>query len=333
MAIRFGDRAARLLSTRIGATTATTTTMRAIAANARDDGMIAIVLADSSLWVFDLESAAGASSTVLVPDAGDGRWLKFAVADGVPSATLALTTSGNGGDLVGLYDSAGNIIATTVGGAIREFAPKMLALQVGAANRVARAVVTSNVADLAAFVVSQDGVTLAAGDIVLLPNQTTAAQCGLYVLGTVAGTAPLTRVADLFTGASYVNGCTVEISEGTVWKGSTWKSMATGAKVVGTHDPLFYPKTWKKLVTLVAGTVTLASADDMWLFSASTSVVHAFRNTANTTTLTTGGYTCPAATRTAGKKATASIVVFAAVAAGTINVADESTLDVIVTNF
>lgn len=245
---------------------------------------------------------------------------------------LASTTATYGAALIGIADALGLITATTVEGALQEFAPKVFALQLGAANRIARVVVTSNVADLAAFVVSQDGVTLAAGDRVLLVNQTTAAQNGLYVVGTVAVTAPLTRVADLPAAASYINGSTVEISEGTAWAGSTWKSMATGAKVVGTHDPLFYPKVWKKKVTLVAGTVTIASADDLWLWSATTSTIHVSRNTANTVSSTVE-YTCPSATRTAGKKATASIDVWAAVAAGTINVADVSTLDVTVINF
>lgn len=199
-------------------------------------------------------------------------------------------------------------------------------------TRYVRGVVTANVANLAAFTVaSNDGLTYAEGEKVLLAKQTTAAQCGVYVVGAVAGgTAPLTRVADLAAGMTYINGSVVEVSEGTLWAGSSWKAMCTGTKIVGTDDPLFYPKTVHRTVTLVAGTVTINS--DMWLFSTTKSTVTVTRNTANTSTLTTGGYSAAVAGRTAGKGGTGAVTVQAEVAAGTINVADISTLDVLVTN-
>lgn len=328
MSENYGDTLAQKIAKRIGPPTASTTTLSAIGLSSRVDGMLIAELTGDTLWQYSASSSAGASTTVIVPDdaPATGRWLKQAIGSAMAAATLALTTNGNGASLVGLEDAAGALAAATVEAAIAELAARSNVRQ-------ARGVVTVDVPDLAAFVITQDGVTYAAGDRVLLANQTTAAQCGLYVVGAVSGTAPLTRATDMASGQAYVNGCVVEVSEGTIWKGSTWKSMATGAKVVGTHDPLFYPKVWHKKATLVAGTVTLASTDDVWLFSATTSTVHVTRNTANTTTLTTGGYTCPSATRTAGKKATGSIDVWAAVAAGTINTADISTLDVTIINF
>lgn len=92
MKLLYGDRAAREVSERICAPTATTTTLKAIPADRRVDGMVAIVLFDSSLWVFDKDSSAGASSTVLVPDAGSGRWLALGISafTGVKVASKAI---------------------------------------------------------------------------------------------------------------------------------------------------------------------------------------------------------------------------------------------------
>lgn len=207
--------------------------------------------------------------------------------------------------------------------------------QIGAGPRCVRGVVFANVADLSAFTVAgNDGLTYTAGQRVLLTNQTTAAQNGIYVVGTVAaGSAPLTRADDFASGAAIVNGSVVEVSEGTIFAGSSWKAMCTGACVVGTDDPLFYPRVVKSTVTLVAGTVTLGSGQGLFLFSTTKSMVSITRNTANTTTATTGGYAAPVASRTAGKSGTGAVVVVAQAAAGTTNTADISTLDVVVTNW
>lgn len=198
----------------------------------------------------------------------------------------------------------------------------------------ARYVATGNVADLTAFTVAQDGVTGVAGDVVLLPIQTIATQCGLYVVGTVGGgTAPLTRIATLTTGDAYVNGCIVEVSEGTLYAGSTWKSMATGAKIVGTHDPLFYPRTCKGTLTLAAGTKTLGATEGLWLFSTTKSSVALAFNTAGGTRTGTIMYGCAVAGRTAGKVGTAAAIVISCVEAGTIQNQDESTVDYTITNW
>jgi hypothetical protein len=69
-----GDAPTRAVSARIGGVFATTAALKALPPKARADGMLCIV-APAQLWVFNAASAAGASSTVLVPDAGTGRWL------------------------------------------------------------------------------------------------------------------------------------------------------------------------------------------------------------------------------------------------------------------
>lgn len=206
--------------------------------------------------------------------------------------------------------------------------------QVVLPNRQVRGVVASNVADLAAFTVAgNDGLTFVEGDRVLLALQTTAAQCGIYVVGPVAGgTAKLSRAPDMAALTDIENGREVDVSEGTLYAGTTWRAMCTGAKVVGTDDPLFYPKVVRiPAVALVAGTKTLNATQGVWLFSASKSTVHVTVNTPNTVTSTVQ-YQAAAAGRTAGKVGTAAVVVQANVAAGTINTADVSTLDVTIVN-
>lgn len=208
----------------------------------------------------------------------------------------------------------------------------------GMGPRCVRGVVTANIADLAAFTVaSNDGLTYVAGERVLLVGQTTAAQCGIYVVGTVAtGTAPLTRAADMPAAMAVTNGMVVEVSEGTIWRGSSWKAMCTGAAVVGTNDPLFYPRHWMKTVTLSSGTYLAGAGgggEPVFLFSTTTSSVQATRNTAGGTLTNTTHHFCPVASRIAGKAGTAAVSVTASVAAGTVNTADTSTVDLMVTNW
>jgi hypothetical protein len=208
------------------------------------------------------------------------------------------------------------------------------------AHAPCRNIVPGNVASLAAYTVAgNDGVTNVAGDRVLLVGQTTPAQNGVYVVGTVTtGTAPLTRATDLPVGATLPNGTVIEVSEGTEYAGSSWKAMSTttGGAVIGTNDPKFYPRVYKKTVTLVAGAYTIGAGgggENLFLFSTTKSQVTPTRNTANTSTATTGGYTAPVASRTAGIAGTAALLVHAEVAAGTLNNADVSSLDVVATNW
>lgn len=79
MLLKYGEAAAREVSGRIGAQSATTTTLKATPADRRKDGQLFTVDADNSLWIFDLGSSAGASATCLVPDAGSGRFLAMGV--------------------------------------------------------------------------------------------------------------------------------------------------------------------------------------------------------------------------------------------------------------
>lgn len=202
----------------------------------------------------------------------------------------------------------------------------------------ARGVAIANVASLAAFAgvaggAPNNGITYVQGDVILLANQTTAAQNGLYTVGVVAaGVAPLTRIASQPTGSTVLPGTVVEVgNEGTLLAGSTWKAMNTGAIVVDTTDPKFYPKEVFATVTLVAGTKTLGAAQGLFLF-ATTSNVQVSVNTPNTVTSSIG-WSAPVASRVAGVSGTGAIVVNAFGTTGATNAADVSSVDVLATNW
>jgi hypothetical protein len=201
----------------------------------------------------------------------------------------------------------------------------------------ARAVVAANVANLAAFTVAgNDGVTLAEGEAVLLVKQTTAAENGLYVVGVVgAGTAALTRHPAMAAAAAIVPGTIVEVAaDGTLYGGSTWKAMVTGAgNAYGTNDPKFYPRKCGGTVALVLGTKTLGSTNGLWLFSTTKSQVQVTYNTPNTVAAS-GGVSAPVASRTAGIIGTAALIINAVKAADdTVDTNNISSVDWLVENW
>ena len=199
----------------------------------------------------------------------------------------------------------------------------------GSTFRARNIAAAGNVASLAAFTVAgNDGVTNVAGDVVILPDQTTAAQNGPYVVGVVAaGVAPLTRPSWWSTGAVFKSGITIAVGgEGTVFKNTAWKAMvAADSFTVGTDDPKLYPTRVSGKTALVAGTFTISTVP---IFSAN-SAIHLERAVANTSTATTGGYhptSGGADGITPGIRGTAAAIIQACVAAGTLNNADISTL-------
>lgn len=206
-----------------------------------------------------------------------------------------------------------------------------------------RNVVFTNVADLSAYTVAadatvNDNVLNVENDVVALVNQTTAAQCGLYRVGTVAsGAAPLTRISGMPTGAVMPRGVEFAVAEGDTYKKSKWfaTSAQSGGWTVGTHDPTFYPETYKQTVTLASGTYTIGvgstATPDEPLFLLSGAVVEATLNTAGGT-LSTNKLGAPSASRVTGKAGTAKVVINAYVDAGTVQSADTSTVDVLIRN-
>jgi hypothetical protein len=201
----------------------------------------------------------------------------------------------------------------------------------------ARGVCSTN-QSLTAFVgvtggTAQDGITYVQGDYVLLANQTTASQNGVYVVGVVAaGTAPLTRSQDLPSGLILTKtnvGQVCELGpEGTLFGSTLWKITTTGPVTIGTTSHVWYPRQVTQSILLTSGTKTISNVP---VLSATASGV-TYTRTTPTSTSSTIMYG-PVGAITPGTVGTASIVFDAQVAAGTINSSDGSTLAVTVTNF
>jgi hypothetical protein len=130
---------------------------------------------------------------------------------------------------------------------------------IGQYHRVT-AVQTTAVADLTAATVSVDSQTLTQGQTVLLVNQSTGAQNGIYQVGVVAGgNAPLTRLPDLASGAVIPSPQVVEVEKGTVYGGSSWKTSNTGDMTVGTTTMTFFPRMIRGFSALSSGTINITS--------------------------------------------------------------------------
>lgn len=98
----------------------------------------------------------------------------------------------------------------------------------------ARAATTANITIATALNAGDviDGVTLADGDRVLVKNQTTGTENGVYVVA-----ATPVRSAEWAVGESVVGFC-ARVYAGTANAGRVWAVYAEPA-VVGTHDPQF----------------------------------------------------------------------------------------------
>jgi hypothetical protein len=85
-----------------------------------------------------------------------------------------------------------------------------------------------------------DGVTLAVNDRVLLKNQTTAAENGIYVW--TASGSPLTRATDADTNGELAPGASVSVAEGTVNADKVFMIISDAAITIGTTA-----QTWGQL--------------------------------------------------------------------------------------
>jgi len=279
--------------------------------------------------VFFFTNGAGANAI----GAGDVGKLCYASDDN----TVNLT------DGAGLWPAAGKIFGLNASGQVAvglgftslyDLNDEIPSDGSGVRTVLARNVVVANVANLAAFTVAgNDGITNVAGDVVLLAAQTTAAQNGLYTVGTVGGgTAPLTRHDSMPAAGTFTaDQLKVNIYAGTLFAHSEWKNVVAGT--VDTDDPQFYPRCVTQSLALVAGTTTVTNVP---VLSLTKTFIGLTRRIANTSTLTVGGYATTVAGAngvTAGKLGTASVIIEACVGAGTINNADISTLEVSIINY
>jgi hypothetical protein len=134
------------------------------------------------------------------------------------------------------------------GGKVRVFITPLdfgSAMDVGESDAMSvhgvRGASTANIADLAVFTVAGvDGLTYVAGERILLKDQSTATQNGIYVVGTVGGgTAALTRALDADGADEVVPGMLVHVSEGTVALNSWWALTTNAAITIGSSNLTF----------------------------------------------------------------------------------------------
>jgi hypothetical protein len=190
-----------------------------------------------------------------------------------------------------------------------------------------------------AALVAQDGVTMAAGDVILLQGGTlgslaiTAKDTGPYVitsLGSASAPFVFTRPDWWVNGQIVPTAQSIQIgTEGTLFQGSLWTSWASPGCVIGTTDPALYPDRVIQSVALTASAVTISNVP---IRSATKSSVTASFVAAGGTVTGTVGYGGVAAP-TAGYIGTASSVVDALQSGMTKNgTSDTSTVCVIVEN-
>lgn len=151
----------------------------------------------------------------------------------------------------------------------------------------ARAVITSIAAYTAAAGVltanangaigAQDGVTLAVGDVVLLPTDkaTTAKDAGPYVVqavGSAGAKFKLARPGWFSSGSTIQSGFELRLqAEGTKYGGSTWRALVAALSfVVDTTDGQFYPRL--QSVTTAAMTAGVSAANNTLYVSANAQV-------------------------------------------------------------
>ena len=104
----------------------------------------------------------------------------------------------------------------------------------------ARAKTTENVPNLAAFNVITDGITLVENDRVLLTEQTTLSENGLWQVGVVAaGLAPLTRPDDFDANDEVVSETFVPIEEGDVHREQLWHLTSDNPLTVDVSDQIW----------------------------------------------------------------------------------------------
>jgi len=103
-----------------------------------------------------------------------------------------------------------------------------------------RGVTTSNLSSFAGISTTFDGLTLVAGDRILVAAQSTPAEGGIYVVGTVTtGTATWTRAADFATGAVIPNGSIFCVDAGTIGANRIYKLTNAGTITVNSTGLTF----------------------------------------------------------------------------------------------
>lgn len=186
---------------------------------------------------------------------------------------------------------------------------------------------------------TQDGLTIAAGDVLILPAGTlttlvvSAANSGPYVVTSVGGASSkvtLARPSWWRHGNGVPLGAEIKAAAGTLFAGSVWRSFVTAAGVViGTGDPALYPLKVTQQVTLVAGTKTISNVP---IFSTSKLGLSCMLAGGTPAAGTTCYQRKLSSGATAGGIGTAAVIVEAQSVAGTIANTDVAVLNVTIFN-
>lgn len=142
-------------------------------------------------------------------------------------------------------------VATLEGGGLAGVAPL----------HFARGASTANIASLAAASNAIDGLTYANGERILLKDQSTGSQNGIYVWsGIAAGTGVLTRASDMSVSADAQSGMLVSVSEGTAAADTIWQLQTNAPITLGTDALTFAAVATQALGTSAPQDVTTGAA-------------------------------------------------------------------------
>lgn len=134
-----------------------------------------------------------------------------------------------------------------------------------------RVATTANVALTGATTTTIDGVTLAAGNRILVKNQTTGSENGIYVFATGAWS----RATDADTSAKVSSGLFVFVEEGTVNSDSGWVLTTDGVITIGTTSLSFAQFSGAGQITAGMGLTKTGNTIDVGTASSSRIVVNA----------------------------------------------------------
>lgn len=134
-----------------------------------------------------------------------------------------------------------------------------------------RVATTANVALTGATTTTIDGVTLAAGNRILVKNQTTGSENGIYVFATGAWS----RATDADTSAKVSSGLFVFVEEGTVNSDSGWVLTTDGVITIGTTSLNFAQFSGAGQITAGMGLTKTGNTIDVGTASSSRIVVNA----------------------------------------------------------
>lgn len=156
-----------------------------------------------------------------------------------------------------------------------------------------RVATTANIANLAAAPNTLDGVTLVANDRILVKNQTTASQNGIYVVQTVGtgSNGVWVRATDADSAAELEGGTTVWVNEGTTNADTAWTVITDGAITLNTTAINWTQTSGLGQVVAGAGMTKSGNTLDIGTASASRIVVNADNIDLATTGVGAGTYT------------------------------------------